>query len=75
MSLEETFATMRRLPADERDKLLKKIERWLEETMPAQTGDVKRALAAIESTWASISLSNDTLHWVAESKELEYDIR
>jgi len=75
MSLEETFATMRRLPADERDKLLEKIERWLEETMPAQTADVKRALAAVESTWASISITHDALRWIAENKELEYDVR
>lgn len=75
MSIEETFATVRRLPTNERAQLLKKIEEWLEETVAAQTADVKRALSAIEGTWATIPLASETLRWVAESKELEYDLR
>ncbi|OQY82748.1 MAG: hypothetical protein B6D41_17930 [Chloroflexi bacterium UTCFX4] len=75
MSLEETFATMRRLPSDERAQLLKKIEQWLEQTRMTHEVDVQRALAAVARTWGSISLETDLARWVAESKELEYDIR
>lgn len=75
MSLEETFATMRRLPANERAQLLEKIEQWLEETRTMQRVDVQQALAAIERTWGSISIGRDLSRWIAESKELEYDVR
>lgn len=75
MSLEETFATMQRLPTDERDKLLEKIEQWIEEIRTIQRVDVTRALATVERTWGSIPLERDLLRWVAEIKELEYDLR
>ena len=32
-----------------------------------------QALAAVQSTWATVSLDPQTLRWVAEDKELEYD--
>lgn len=75
MSLEETFATLQRLPADERARLLLKIDLWLEETRNAKKSDLQSALAVVKHTWASIPLARDTMRWVAESKELEYDIR
>lgn len=75
MSLEETFATMRRLPSDERVKLLEKIEQWLAQTHATQQIEAQQALAAVEHSWGSIRLGRDVLRWVAESKDLEYDIR
>ena len=33
-----------------------------------------QALAAIQSTWATVSIDPQTLRWVAEDKELEYDL-
>ena len=32
-----------------------------------------QALATVQSTWATVSLDPQTLRWVAEDKELEYD--
>lgn len=75
MSLEETFATMQRLPSDERARLLAKIELWLEETRAVEKSNLQSALAVVKQTWASVPLTRDTMQWVAESKELEYDIR
>jgi hypothetical protein len=38
------------------------------------TGDIQRAMAAVKSTWATVSLDEKTLRWVAEDKELEYEL-
>jgi hypothetical protein len=31
-------------------------------------------MAAVQSTWATVTLDQKTLRWVAEDKELEYDL-
>ena len=36
--------------------------------------DVKRAVSAVEDTWGSIRLSREVLKFVAEDKELEYEV-
>ena len=36
--------------------------------------DDHQALATVQSTWATVSLDPQTLRWVAEDKELEYDL-
>jgi hypothetical protein len=36
--------------------------------------DIKKAVSAVEDTWGSISLDKKTLKYIAEDKELEYDI-
>lgn len=36
--------------------------------------DIKRAVSAVEETWGSIRLSRETLKFVAEDKELEYEV-
>lgn len=75
MSTEEVlFAKLQRLPALERDRLLRLIDTWIEQSVTAQTPDVQRAVAAVQSTWASLSLDAATLRWAAEDKELEYDV-
>ena len=75
MSLEETFATLQRLPSEERSQLLAKIELWLKEIRDAKKNDVQSAVTIVKLSWASIPLARDTMRWVAESKELEYDTR
>lgn len=75
MSLEETFATLQRLPSEERARLLAKIELWLNEVQMTKTDDVKNAVAVVKRTWAVIPLARDTMRWVVESHELEYDVR
>ena len=36
--------------------------------------DIKRAVLAVEDTWGSIKLDKKTLRYIAEDKEIEYDV-
>ena len=75
MTLEEAVAAkLQQLPENERKKILALIDEWIERQRPPQTIDDQRALAAVESTWATVTLDQNTLRWVAEDKELEYEI-
>lgn len=75
MSNEEILlAKLRRLPERERERLLSQIEKWIEQSTVSRPVEVQRAVAVVENTWASLSLDRATLHWVAEDKELEYDL-
>jgi hypothetical protein len=75
MTLEEAVAAkLQQLPENERKKILALIDDWIERQRPPQTIDDQRALAAVESTWATVTLDQKTLRWLAEDKELEYEI-
>ncbi len=75
MTLEEAVAAkLQQLPENERKKILALIDEWIERQHPPQTIDGQKALAAVESTWATVTLDQKTLRWVAEDKELEYEI-
>lgn len=75
MTLEEmVVAKLHQLPEDERRKLLILIEAWIEQHRTTDTRDVQQAMAAVQSTWATVTLDQKTLRWVAEDKELEYDL-
>lgn len=36
--------------------------------------NIQRSISAVKSTWGSIKLDKKTLSFIAESKELEYDV-
>jgi hypothetical protein len=75
MTLEEAVAAkLQQLPEHERQKLLVLIDEWIEQHRTADTRDVQRAMAAVQSTWATVTLDQKTLRWVAEDKELEYEL-
>jgi hypothetical protein len=75
MTLEEmVVAKLQQLPENERRKLLVLIEAWIEQHRTTDTRDVQQAMAAVQSTWATVTLDQKTLRWVAEDKELEYDL-
>lgn len=75
MSIEkELLGKLRRLPKRERERLLQWIDEWIAENAMPQPEDVRQAVAAVESTWASLALDPATLRWVAEEKGLEYDL-
>lgn len=75
MSIEEVLlAKLRRLPEGERERLLSQIDKWIAQYVMPQPVDPQQAVAAVEGTWASFVLDPETLHWVAEDKELEYDL-
>ena len=75
MTLEEVVvAKLQQLPENARQKLLVLIDTWIEQYCTADTSDVHQAMAAVQSTWATVTLDQQTLRWVAEDKELEYDL-
>jgi hypothetical protein len=75
MTLEEVVvAKLQQLPENERQQLLVLIDAWIEQHRAADTRDIQRALAAVQSTWATVTLDQKTLRWVAEDKELEYEL-
>jgi hypothetical protein len=75
MTLEEAVvAKLQQVPENEREKLLFLIDEWIAQHRTADARDVQRAMAAVQSTWATVTLDQKTLRWVAEDKELEYDL-
>lgn len=53
------------------------FEATADQLADALTVDIQndhQALAAVHRTWATVSLNPQTLRWVAEDKELEYDL-
>jgi len=75
MTLEETVvAKLQQVPEGERERLLHLIDEWIEQHVAANMKDAQQAVAAVQSTWATVTLDRQTLHWVAEDKELEYDL-
>ena len=75
MTLEQAvIAKLQQLPESERQKLLLLIEAWIEQHRTTDPRDIQRAMAAVQSTWATVALDQKTLCWVAEDKELEYEL-
>lgn len=74
MTLEETvIAKLRRVPESQREKVLLLIDEWIEQHQTVDTEAARRGVAIVQETWATLALNRDTLRWVAEDKELEYD--
>ena len=75
MTLEEVVVTkLQQLPENARQKLLVLIDAWIEQYRATDTRDFQQAMAAVQSTWATVTLDQTTLRWVAEDKELEYEL-
>jgi hypothetical protein len=75
MTLEEIVVTkLQQLPEHERQKLLILIDTWIEQYRTADPSEIQQAMAAVQSTWATLTLDQQTLRWVAEDKELEYGL-
>jgi len=75
MTLEEAVvAKLHQLPEHERKRLLVLINEWVERRIVDGGDDAIGAVAAVQSTWATVMLDQETLRWMAEDKELEYDV-
>ena len=75
MTLEEAVvAKLQQLPENERQQLLVLINAWIEQHRTTDPGDIQQAMTAVQSTWATVTLDQKTLRWVAEDKELEYKL-
>ena len=75
MTLEElVVAKLQQLPENERQQLLILIDTWIEQHRTTDMRDIQQAMAAVQSTWATVTLDQKMLRWIAEDKELEYDL-
>ena len=75
MTLEEAIvAKLQRLPEGKRDQVLLLMDEWIEQHQTVDTEEARRAVAIVQNTWATLMLDQETLRWVAEDKELEYDL-
>ena len=75
MTLEEVVvAKLQQVPENARQQLLVLIDAWIAQHRAADTSDIHRAIAAVQNTWATVTLDQKTLRWVAEDKELEYEL-
>ena len=62
MTLEEAVvAKLQQLPENAREKLLCLIDAWIDQHRTTDAREVQRALAAVQSTWATITLYQQTL--------------
>ena len=75
MTLQElVIEKLQQLPESERNRLLILIDEWIKQQATVNARNVQRALLAVQSSWATLSLDQKTLRWAAENKDLEYDI-
>ena len=75
MTLEEIVVTkLQQLPEHERQLLLVFIDTWIAQHRTADPSAIQQAIAAVQSTWATVTLDQKTLRCVAEDKDLEYDL-
>ncbi len=75
MTLEEAIETkLRRIPEEKRAKVLLLLDEWIEQHHPEDIKETRRAVTIVQDTWATLTLDQEILRWVAEDKELEYDL-
>jgi hypothetical protein len=75
MSAEQKLLNqIQRLSEPEREQLLRQIEQWLAQNASPEPTNTQQAVMAVQNTWASVSLDDEKLQWIAEDKELEYDL-
>lgn len=75
MTLEEIVVKkLRQMPEDERLKWVVLIDPWIEQHRTTDTKDVRQATEAVQSTWGTLVLGQNTTRWITEDKELEYEL-
>ena len=75
MTLEEAIvAKLQQVPESTREKVLALLDEWIKQHSATETEEIQHAVAAVHNTWATLRLDHETLRWVAEDKELEYDL-
>ena len=72
VSEEAVLDKLKQLPENMKIELLDfLIQKSLKREGPQ---DIKRAVSAVKDTWGSIRLSREALKFVAEDKEIEYEV-
>ena len=73
-SEEEILDILKVLPESKKIEALDFLEFLSQRSKRVKRQDVKRAVLAVEDTWGSIKLDKKTLRYIAEDKEIEYDV-
>jgi len=73
-SEEEILDILKILPESKKIEALDFLEFLSQRFKRVKRQDVKRAVSAVENTWGSIKLDKKTLRYIAEDKEIEYDV-
>jgi hypothetical protein len=73
-SEEEILDMLRILPESKKIEALDFLEFLSQRFKRVKRQDVKRAVLAVEDTWGSIKLDKKILRYIAEDKEIEYDV-
>jgi len=71
---EEILDMLKILPESKKIEALDFLEFLSQRFKRVKRQDVKRAVLAVEDTWGSIKLDKKTLRYIAEDKEIEYDV-
>lgn len=75
----EFLRLLKSLPEEKKTEVLDFLEYLLQrsesEKLSPNKPDFKTAVSAVERTWGSINLSKNILQFIAEDKELEYDVQ
>jgi type IV secretory pathway ATPase VirB11/archaellum biosynthesis ATPase len=75
VSEEEVLERVKQLPENMKIELLDFLDFLIQKSRKREgPQDVKKAVSAVEDTWGSIRLSREVLKFVAEDKELEYEV-
>lgn len=69
---QKVIERLRRLPENKKIEALDFID-YLAQRFEAARTKIEGAVSSVESSWASINLDKETLKFVAEDKELEYE--
>ena len=73
-SEEEILDMLKVLPESKKIEALDFLEFLSQRFKRVKRQDVKRAVLAVKDTWGSIKLDKKTLRYIAEDKEIEYDV-
>lgn len=71
---EEILNILKVLPENKKIEAMDFLEFLSQSVKKEKRQDIKNAISAIEKTWGSIRLDKKTLKYIAEDKEIEYDI-
>jgi uncharacterized protein DUF2281 len=72
---EDVLDRLKELPEDMQPELLDFMDFLIQKSRKSGgAGDVQKAVSAVEDTWGSIRLDRGILKYIAEDKELEYEV-
>ncbi len=74
VSEEELLNMLKLLPESKKIEALDFLEFLTQRIKREKKQNVERAIKAVENTWGSIKLDKKTFRYIAEDKEIEYDI-